>query len=112
MEYDEDDYRMMLIHSYKKVLPDEPGARPANDLNFDFRYDYNDKISLSGGIIYDIDDSTSKQWKIGGSYHRDCWSIASSVRQDIRPTSSGTIDQTTFYLQLDFTPFGSIGAGN
>ena len=112
IEYDDDEYRMMLIHSYKKVLPDESGARPANDLNFDFNYAYNDKISFGGGIIYDIDDSTSKQWKIGGSYHRDCWSVASSVRQDIRPTSSGTIDQTTFYLQLDFTPFGSIGTGN
>ena len=107
--YRQADYRLTLGHSYKKVLPDDPTTRPANDVSFDFGYTYNQKVAFSGGLTYNIDDSTSKQWKIGGSYHRDCWSIASSIRQDIQPSSAGSISQTTFYMQLDFTPFGSIG---
>lgn len=107
--YKQADYRLTLGHSYKKVLPDDPTTRPANDVSFDFGYTYNQKVAFSGGLTYNIDDSTSKQWKIGGSYHRDCWSIASSIRQDIQPSSAGSISQTTFYMQLDFTPFGSIG---
>ncbi len=103
------DYHITLGHSYKKVLQDDLTSRPANDVSFDFGYTYNDKIAFSGGLTYNIDDSTSKQWKIGGSYHRDCWSISSSIRQDIQPSSAGSINQTTFYMQLDFTPFGSIG---
>jgi len=66
-------------------------------------------MSFSGGFTYNIDDSTSTQWKFGGSYYRDCWSIVASIRQDIRPTSAGAISENTFYLQLNFTPFGSIG---
>ena len=107
--YKQADYRLTLGHSYKKVLPDEPTTRPANDISFDFGYTYNQKVAFTGGLTYNIDDSTSKQWRIGGSYRRDCWSIASSIRQDIQPSSVGSISQTTFYMQLDFTPFGSIG---
>jgi len=109
LTFKESDYRIMIGHSYQKVLPDEPKTRAANDVNFDFAYTYNEKIRFSGGLTYNIDDSTSKQWKVGGSYYRDCWSVAASIRQDIRPTSAGAISENTFYLQLNFTPFGSIG---
>ena len=109
LTFKQPDYRITLGHSYKKVLADEPKSRSANDINFDFAYTYNEKIRLSGGLTYNIDDSTSKQWKVGGSYYRDCWSVAASIRQDIRPTSAGAISENTFYLQLNFTPFGSIG---
>jgi len=103
------DYSVSLGHSYKKALADEPRARAANDLNFNFAYSYNQQISFSGGLTYNIDDSSSKQWKLGGNYYKDCWSVAASIRQDIRPTSVGAISENTFYLQLNFTPFGSIG---
>ena len=109
LTYKQSDYRLTLGHSYKKVLADDPNTRPANDVNFDFAYTYNEKIRFNGGLTYNIDDSSSKQWKFGGSYYRDCWSVAASIRQDIRPTSAGAISENTFYLQLNFTPFGSIG---
>ena len=80
-----------------------------NDININFGYTYNEQIKFDGGVTYNIDDSTSKQWKIGGSYYRDCWSVVASIRQDIRPTSAGAVSENTFYLQLNFTPFGSIG---
>ena len=109
ISYNQSKYNISFGHSYKKVLPDDLESNSANDINFDFEYNYNKKIAFSGGLTYDIDDAASKQWKVGGSYHQDCWSFASSVRQDIRPSSAGSISQTAFYVQLNFTPFGSIG---
>jgi len=107
--YKKQDYRVMLGHSYLEALADQPNAREVNDVSFDFSYMYNKQISFSGGLTYNIDDSESRQWKVGGSYYRDCWSIASSIQKNILPTSAGVIDQNVFYLQLNFTPFGSIG---
>ena len=109
LNYRQADYRIGIGHSYKQALDDEPNAIVANDVNFNFSYTYNKKISFSGGLTYNIDDSSSRQWSIGASYYRDCWSIVGSVRQDITATSVGAIDQNTFYIQLNFTPFGSIG---
>lgn len=107
--YRQSDFRISIGHAYKQALDDEPKARELNDVNFDLTYAYNKQFSFNGGLTYDIDDSSSRQWKIGGSYYRDCWSMVASVRQDIRPTSVGPLSQNTFYLQLNFTPFGSIG---
>jgi LPS-assembly protein len=109
ISYGGNDYSLSLGHSYKKVLADDPNARSANDVTFNFGYTYNQQISFNGGLTYNIDDSSSRQWKFGGKYYRDCWSVDASVREDIRPTSSGPISQSTYYVQLNFTPFGSIG---
>lgn len=106
------DYSVALGHSYRKALPDLPAARAINDVNFGFGYTYSPKINFNGGLTYNIDDSSSKQWRFGGGYRRDCWSINASIRQDIRPTSAGAISTNSFYMQLNFTPFGSIGTGD
>ncbi len=105
----ESDYRFSVAHSYKKALPDEPATIEANDVTFDFAYKHNAQISFNGGLTYNIDDAASKQWRFGGQYYRDCWSLVASIRQDIRPTSSGAISENVYFLQLNFTPFGSIG---
>jgi len=105
----ESDYQFGIGHSFKKSLTEDQSSILVNDININFGYTYNEQIKFDGGVTYNIDDSTSKQWKIGGSYYRDCWSVAASIRQDIRPTSAGAVSENTFYLQLNFTPFGSIG---
>lgn len=106
------DYNVALGHSYRKALPDLPLAREINDVNFGFGYTYSQKVNFNGGFTYNIDDASSKQWRVGGGYKRDCWSVNASVRQDIRPTSAGPISSNSFYMQLNFTPFGSIGTGD
>jgi len=103
------DYSVALGHSYRQSLPDLPDAKAVNDMNFGFGYNYNEKISFNGGLTYNIDDESSKQWRFGSGYHRDCWSLSASIRQDIRPTSAGAVSSNSFYMQLNFTPFGSIG---
>jgi LPS-assembly protein len=105
----ESDYKFSIGHSFKRLLTEDQSSILVNDVNVNFGYTYNEQIKFDGGVTYNIDDSTSKQWRIGGSYYRDCWSVAASVRQDIRPTSAGAVSENTFYLQLNFTPFGSIG---
>ncbi len=102
-----------LGHTYKQILPDVPtyitGNINANEVYFSFGYTLNEQMKLNGGFTYDVDDASSKQWRFGGSYHRDCWNATASVRQDIVPRPTGYTEDTTFYLQLNFIPFGAVG---
>jgi len=105
----EKEYHVTLGHTYKQVLSDQPNVLPANDVSLNFGYTYSEKITLNGGLTYNIDESTSKQWRFGGGYKQDCWSMAASIRQDITPRPTGYTTDNTFYVQFNFIPFGSIG---
>jgi len=109
--YSEEAYYLTVGHTFTDVLPDNPDAVPANDIDLSFTYTYNDRLLFQGGLTYNIDNASSKQWRFGGTYHRDCWSISSSVRQSITPRPTGSTTDTTFYVQLNFIPFGGIGTG-
>jgi LPS-assembly protein len=106
------DYYVSLGHTYKKVLADLPNSLPANDMDLSFRYSFNEKIKFNGGLTYNINESSSKQWRFGGSYHLDCWSMAASIRQDITPRPEGFTIDNTFFVQFNFIPFGAIGTGS
>lgn len=106
------EYHFTLGHSYKQVLDDQPNTRPANDLNLIFGYTLNERIKFDGGLTYNIDDASSKQWKFGGSYMQDCWSMAASVRQNITPRPTGYTRDNSFYVQFNFIPFGGVGTGD
>jgi len=105
----EKEYHITLGHTYKQVLVDQPNILPANDVSLNFGYTYNKRINFNGGLTYNIDESSSKQWRFGGSYKQDCWSMAASVRQDITPRPTGYTTDNTFYVQFNFIPFGGIG---
>jgi LPS-assembly protein len=107
----ETEYSFTLGHTYKQVLKDQPNIRPANDVSLNFGYTYNQRINFNGGLTYNIDESSSKQWRIGGSYKQDCWSMAASVRQDITPRPTGYTTDNTFFVQFNFIPFGGLGTG-
>ncbi len=38
--------------------------------------------------------------------------LAASVRQDITPRPTGFTTDNTFYVQLNFIPFGGVGTGD
>lgn len=105
----EKEYYFTLGHTYKQVLVDQPNILPANDVSLYFGYTYNERINFNGGLTYNIDESSSKQWRFGGSYKQDCWSMAASLRQDITPRPTGYTTDNTFYVQFNFIPFGGIG---
>jgi len=105
----ETEYYFTLGHTYKQVLSDQPNVLPANDVNFNFGYTFNSRVKLNGGLTYNIDDASSKQWVFGGSYMQDCWSMAASVRQDITPRPTGYTTDNIFYVQFNFIPFGGVG---
>lgn len=107
----ESDYYLSAGYTYKEALPDVPYTISADDVDFRFNYIYNEKITLNGGLTYNIDEESSKQWYFGGSYNRDCWSVVTSIRQDITPRPTGFTTDNTFYMQLNFIPFGGIGTG-
>ncbi len=108
----EADYSLSVGHTYKEVLPDLPNSSIANDVGFSFAYTYNSRVSFNGGLTYNVDESSSKQWRFGGSYHQDCWSVDASIRQDITPRPTGFTTDNTFYVQFQFIPFGGLGTGN
>ncbi len=107
----ESDYYLSAGYTYKEALPDIPYTISANDVDFRYSYIYNKKITLNGGLTYNIDEESSKQWYFGGSYNRDCWSVVTSIRQDITPRPTGFTTDNTFYMQFNFIPFGGIGTG-
>lgn len=106
-----DTYSFTLGHTYKQVLADEPTAIAANDINFNAEYQVNEKVSLSGGFTYNIDESSSKQWRFGGSYGVDCWSVSAYVKEDIVPRPDGYSKNNSFIVQFSFVPFISVGKG-
>ncbi len=106
------DYSVSVGHTYKQVLPDVVSTVSANDVYLSFSYLYNKEIKLHGGLTYNIDESSSKQWRFGGSYNRDCWSFSASIRQDITPRPTGFTTDNTFFVQFNFIPFGSLGTGS
>jgi len=108
----ETEYTLRFGHSYAKELTEKVNKVTTNNVDMNFGYKYDKKISFSSGMIYDIEKSMSKQWTVGAGYHRDCWSIDAYLRQDIQPTSVGQENPMSFYFQLNFAPFGSIGMDN
>ncbi len=103
-------YRFSIGHTYKQQLPDQTLIVPANDLNFNFGYHYNNNISFNGAITYNIDDALSKQWSFGGMYKQDCWSMKASLRRVITPRPTGETLDDTFFVQFNFIPFLTVGS--
>jgi LPS-assembly protein len=113
----EEAYRFTLGHTYKKILPDSTiGEVEANSVNVSTAYIVNKRVSLNAGFIYDLDNSANNQWNIGGDYHRDCWGIIASLRRGILPMAatygSNYLIENQLFVQLNFTPFGSIATGD
>ncbi len=105
----DDDYTLSTGYTYKVSLPDVINTISANDIIFNGTYQYNKKIAFLGGIAYNVDEKQSKQWYVGSRYDRECWSVSTSIRQDIIPRPAGFSTDYTFFMQLNFIPFGSVG---
>jgi len=108
----EKEYRLSINHSFKRLLSHTSlDQTVANDINFDFRYSFNEQVKFNGGFTYNIDKASSTQWRVGGGYKRDCWSVDFSVREDIIPRPAGVTKENTLYVQFNFIPFGGGGIG-
>jgi len=108
-----DKYFFSLGHTYKNKLPDDVADfELANDMFFDFNYRFSSRISLNGGLTYSLDKATSRQWRFGGKYEKDCWTVDASMRQDITPRPTGYTKDNSFYIQFNFIPFGEVGTGS
>jgi len=105
------EYHFTLGHTYKQQLEDDITTRPANDVNFNFGYKWNERVNFEGGFTYDVDEASSRQWRVGGTYKQDCWNMSASMRQDITPRPIGFTKENSFYVQFNFVPFGGVGTG-
>jgi len=107
----EESYSLSVGHTFTQVLPDLSNATAANDIDLSFTYTYNDRFLFDGAITYNLNNASSTQWRFGGTYHRDCWSVSTSIRQNITPRPTGVTTDTNFYVQFNFIPFGGVGTG-
>jgi len=112
IELEGEGFDVSLGHSYKQYLRKEGNSIATNDINFDFKYAINQRVRINGGFAYDIEKTESKQWRVGVGYFRDCWSIDTSIKRETRASSNGPEELSTFYIQLNFIPFGSVGTGD
>ena len=112
VEVDGEGFDISLSHSYKQYLKEEGNSIATNDMNFDFKYAINQRVRVNGGFTYDLEKTESKQWRVGIGYFRDCWSVDTSIKRETRASSSGPEERRTFYIQLNFVPFGSVGTGD
>ena len=108
-------YSVSLGHTFKQIWDGKSEDNPvynitSNDVNFNFRYTYNQHIGFNGAITYNIDDELSEQWSFGGSYKEDCWSMDASMRRSIIPRPTGETIDDTFYIQFNFIPFITVGS--
>jgi len=112
------EYHISLGHTYKRgysfgdqELIEE--REISNDASLYFGYKATQRISLQGGVIYNLDNAYSTQWQLGGRYDKDCWNLAIALKEEIRPTitAAGTesISENSLIFQFNFVPFGGIG---
>ena len=109
----EERYHFSLSHTFKQALSDESTVVSANDINFNFGYNWDEHFQLNGGVTYNVNTSESKQWLVGASYKEDCWGVKAALRQDITPRPEGESSiENSFYIQFDFIPFVSLGSAS
>ena len=110
--YHNDIYRFALRHIYRNILGDEESINltKANEISLDFDYRYDTHWDFSGALTYNIDESSSKQWRMGVKYQQDCWDISFSIKQEIIPRPNGSDTQSGFYIMMNFIPFATLGA--
>ncbi len=112
-----DNYLLSLSHTYKKeFFEDDIEVAIANSINTNLRYDFSPRWSGYAGVSYNFDEGQSTQWRFGARYQKDCFGFSAGLAQNTTPVlkSSGAsyIDSTTFYFQLNFKPFATVGTGD
>lgn len=115
------EYGLSLTHTYQRLYNYNENEEVVeqekyNSVNLDVAYKLTSTIGLVGGFVYDIDKALESQWKLGINYNRDCWNVAFSMRQDVRPTEtsqgSDSVIDNSFGIQINFVPFGGIGVSS
>ena len=122
-----DEYSASISHSYQRSYTYDENdevieTKGINDINFRVGFKITNRISILGGLVYDMDDvddvdeDGNSQYLFGINYNKDCWNLALGVRQVIRPieTNAGTdsILDNVFTFQLNFVPFGGVGVSS
>jgi LPS-assembly protein len=110
--YEGEGKMLTLGHTWKRDF--DRGETLSNDLYAAFRYEWSERVAFYGRWNYDLEESGLDRWSFGTEYKRDCWSLGATIGADIRPlptTADGRVDYTqeyTFYVQLNFIPFGGV----
>ena len=101
----------MISHTYRDILGDEQSVNltKANEIGASFSYKYNQHWDFNGALTYNIDESSSKQWRVGFRYKEDCWNLSFAIKQEIIPRPNGSDTQNSFNILMNFVPFAEVG---
>lgn len=107
-------YNITLSHSYNVNFADDITVTPvANNIGTDISFKTSPLMKWYGGINYNIDDSFSTSWRIGGDYETDCFGLNIYLTDNRIPTLSlngvSYESSTAIYFQINFKPFASTG---
>ena len=116
--WQDEEYSAGISHSFQRGYSYDENdetkeTKYNNDINLNVGLKVTNRINIGAGLVYDIDEEESSQYRFGVTYDRDCWNLALGVRQDVRPVESNdganSILENTFTIQLNFVPFGGVG---
>jgi LPS-assembly protein len=112
IRYKNEIFNLEVSHIYRDILGDEENINleAANELGVAFDYIYNEHWDFNGALTYNIDESSSKQWRVGFKYKEDCWDFSFAIKQEIIPRPNGSDTQNSFNILMNFVPFAEIGA--
>jgi len=111
IKYARSGFNCRISHTYRDILGDEQSVNltEANEIGASFNYTYNQHWDFSAALTYNIDESSSKQWRAGFRYKEDCWDFSFAIKQEIIPRPNGSDTQNSFNILMNFVPFAEVG---
>ncbi|WP_200763616.1 LPS-assembly protein LptD [Nitrosophilus alvini] len=108
IRYNDKDYSVRLSHFYK----DNINSGDSNYVSANISKNLSQKYKLFAKIDYDFSESYTKEWKIGWSMFKKCWSYTFSYAEEVKPvlTSAGSssITNRAIFLKINLIPLGGV----
>ena len=106
--YRDDINQLRLDHTFK----DAPNETKINFISGDFSRVLDRHYTVLGGLDYDLDNSFTKEWRIGVAMHKRCWNYELRYKESVTPslTSGGTesVVKRGIYLLIRFAHIGGV----
>jgi LPS-assembly protein len=108
IRYYDDYHKLRLDHTYK----DAPFETKINFLSADLSRVIDRHYTLHAGIDYDLDNTFTKEWRVGIDMQKRCWGFDLRYKESVTPslTSGGTesVVRRGIYLMVRFSHIGGV----
>jgi len=105
LSYETDDLEFDFSHVFQDDL-----THKGNYFRTRLEYDLDNKYTLFGFYTYDYEEKEARNWGLGWTMSRRCWSYSIGYREETRPilTKNGanSIFDKTLFFQIQLLPLG------